>query len=100
VATGSENGKAANSDEEPHGPRECMPCRGTGQVTSNLGGTPKQVTCPWCEGAGTRVTGLDAQAHWPAGEPHTQHGAAGPETQPLGTEPAENEPAETEPSAS
>jgi hypothetical protein len=41
-----------------------MPCRGTGKVISNLGGTPSTVTCPWCEGGGTRVSGVDAQAKW------------------------------------
>jgi hypothetical protein len=42
-----------------------MPCRGTGQVISNLGGTPGKITCPWCGGGGVRVPGTDAQAHWP-----------------------------------
>ena len=46
-----------------HGPRECMACRGSGRVISNLGGTPSEVKCPWCEGAGMRVPGIDAQAH-------------------------------------
>jgi hypothetical protein len=41
-----------------------MPCRGSGQVISNLGGTPSSRTCPWCAGAGVRVPGLDAQAAW------------------------------------
>ena len=41
-----------------------MACRGTGRVISNLGGTPSTVTCPWCEGAGVRVPGIDAQAGW------------------------------------
>jgi len=73
VATASENGKAANPDQESHEPRECMPCRGTGKVTSNLGGTPKEVICPWCEGGGVRRAGIDAQAHWP----HAASGSAG-----------------------
>ena len=42
-----------------------MPCRGSGQVISNLGGTPSTVECPWCGGAGVRVPGIDAQASWP-----------------------------------
>jgi hypothetical protein len=50
-----------------------MPCRGSGQVISNLGGTPSKVTCPWCGGGGVRVPGVDAQARWAseqgAGEP-------------------------------
>jgi hypothetical protein len=41
-----------------------MPCRGSGQVISNLGGTPSKITCPWCAGAGVRVPGVDAQARW------------------------------------
>jgi hypothetical protein len=41
-----------------------MPCRGTGKVISNLGGSPSSVTCPWCDGSGTRVPGIDAQAKW------------------------------------
>jgi DnaJ-class molecular chaperone len=47
-----------------HGPRECMPCRGTGKVISGLGGEPKTVTCPWCDGSGQRQSGVDAQAKW------------------------------------
>jgi len=41
-----------------------MPCRGTGKLVSNLGGSPSTVTCPWCEGGGVRVAGVDAQAKW------------------------------------
>ncbi len=47
-----------------HGPRECMPCRGTGKVISALGGEPKTVVCPWCGGEGVRQAGVDAQAKW------------------------------------
>jgi hypothetical protein len=47
-----------------------MPCRGSGKVISNLGGEPSTVSCPWCEGSGTRVAGIDAQAKW--GEPGEQ----------------------------
>jgi len=43
-----------------------MACRGSGQVISNLGGTPSQVECPWCGGRGARVPGIDAQARWAA----------------------------------
>ncbi len=39
----------------------CSPCRGTGMLTSNQGGTPHAVTCPWCGGAGRYVPGRDAQ---------------------------------------
>ena len=53
----------ATTDEPPPDPAlPCSPCRGTGQVVSNLGGTPSQVTCPWCEGTGTQLPGHDAQA--------------------------------------
>jgi len=54
----------ADSDDAPPAtaPMECAPCRGTGQLISNLGGTPSQVTCPWCEGTGTQIPGHDAQA--------------------------------------
>jgi hypothetical protein len=47
-----------------HGPRECMPCRGSGKLISKLGGEPSTVTCPWCDGGGVRLTGIDAQAKW------------------------------------
>ena len=80
MATASENGKAANPDQESHQPRECMPCRGTGKVISNLGGTSKQVTCPWCEGGGTRLAGHDAQAHWPSAEAQPAAPSAAPQT--------------------
>jgi DnaJ-class molecular chaperone len=39
----------------------CMPCHGSGQVVSNLGGEPRKVTCPWCHGEGVRLRGADAQ---------------------------------------
>jgi hypothetical protein len=45
-------------------PQECMPCRGTGKVISNLDGRTSTVTCPWCRGGGVRLTGIDAQAIW------------------------------------
>jgi hypothetical protein len=65
---GAQTGEPAANAEDPgaasHEPRECMPCRGTGQVISNLGGTPSSVTCPWCSGTGSRQAGIDAQAHW------------------------------------
>jgi hypothetical protein len=41
-----------------------MACRGSGHVISNLGGTPSTLDCPWCDGSGTRVPGIDAQARW------------------------------------
>ena len=45
-----------------------MPCRGSGKVISNLGGSPSEVTCPWCDGGGVRVAGVDAQARWAGAE--------------------------------
>jgi DnaJ-class molecular chaperone len=44
-----------------------MACRGTGRVISNLGGEQRKVPCPWCEGKGARVPGIDAQAKWLGG---------------------------------
>jgi DnaJ-class molecular chaperone len=41
----------------------CTACRGTGKVLSSLGGTPHEVVCPWCEGSGHRIPGIDAQEH-------------------------------------
>jgi DnaJ-class molecular chaperone len=65
------NGESSESEDRPdgsHEPRECMPCRGSGQVISNLDGTASKVSCPWCGGGGVRVPDTDAQAHWPANE--------------------------------
>jgi hypothetical protein len=56
-----------------------MPCRGTGRVISNLGGTPSEVACPWCEGSGVRMQGIDAQASWPANESPAEPAAAPPD---------------------
>jgi DnaJ-class molecular chaperone len=61
--TDSEN-DGSDQAEESHGPQECMPCRGSGQVISNLGGAPNSVPCPWCKGTGTRESGIDAQQSW------------------------------------
>ncbi len=63
--------------EGTHEPRECMACRGTGRVISNLGGTPSTVECPWCSGSGLRPAEIDAQAHWgeQAGEADAGSGA-------------------------
>jgi DnaJ-class molecular chaperone len=62
-------GKQEDDDDEvaaaeAHGPRECMPCRGTGKLISNLGDTPSTVVCPWCGGGGVRRNAVDAQAKW------------------------------------
>jgi DnaJ-class molecular chaperone len=58
---------------EPASTESCMPCRGSGKVISNLGGSPSVVPCPWCNGTGMRVFGFDAQTHWASsqGEPAT-----------------------------
>jgi hypothetical protein len=66
---GEENTDSEDQAEESHGPRECMACGGSGQLISNLGGTPNKVTCPWCGGHGVRLAEVDAQASWPANEP-------------------------------
>ena len=47
----------------------CPPCRATGTVLSNLGGSPKQVECPWCGGTGRLKPGTDAQARWRESDP-------------------------------
>jgi hypothetical protein len=58
-----------------------MPCGGSGQVISNLGGSPQKVTCPWCRGSGLRVPNVDAQAAWRQegeGEPGAEPPGDGP----------------------
>jgi DnaJ-class molecular chaperone len=57
----SANGEAQQAGDA--GPVTCLACRGTGLVSSGLGGTPHQVTCPWCQGTGHRIAGIDAQEH-------------------------------------
>ena len=57
-----------NDGDARHEPRECMACRGSGKVISNLGGSPSEVACPWCGGDGVRLVEIDAQAHWPAAD--------------------------------
>jgi DnaJ-class molecular chaperone len=53
----------AQRDENTDAPaRECSACRGTGRVISNLGGSPQDVPCPWCDGTGRFIPGHDAQA--------------------------------------
>ena len=53
-----------NEVEMAHGPRECMPCRGTGKLISGLGGKQSTVLCPWCGGEGLRQSDVDAQSKW------------------------------------
>lgn len=54
--------KAPQGEDAGAQGRECAPCRGTGRVVSNLGGSLQEVTCPWCEGTGRFIPGHDAQA--------------------------------------
>jgi hypothetical protein len=54
--------EAPSSEAGAADPVPCSACRGTGEVISNLGGTPQRVPCPWCDGGGIRLTGHDAQA--------------------------------------
>ena len=51
------SGDLAAIEETP----ECGPCRGSGQLTSNAGGEPHQVVCPWCEGTKKRLAEHDSQ---------------------------------------
>jgi hypothetical protein len=74
-AAGLEEGTEAS-----HEPRECMPCRGTGQVISSLGGTPQRVGCPWCGGSGVRQSEIDAQARWRADDAEAPAAEEPPET--------------------
>jgi DnaJ-class molecular chaperone len=90
----SDSGDTQDLIEGTHEPRECMACRGTGRVISNLGGTPSTVECPWCSGSGLRPAEVDAQAHW--GEAGAEGSAAGDgapgdaETQPADGQSAEH----------
>jgi hypothetical protein len=56
-----EQDEAETTAAESVEPRVCMPCHGSGKVISNLGGEASEVTCPWCQGSGERLTGTDAQ---------------------------------------
>jgi DnaJ-class molecular chaperone len=60
----SDDSDSEDRIEASHEPRECMACRGTGRVISNLGGTANSVSCPWCDGRGVRIPEIDAQARW------------------------------------
>lgn len=52
----------ADADDLPSEPIPCPPCRGSGKVISNLGGSATTVPCPWCEGTGVFAPEHDAQA--------------------------------------
>ncbi len=82
----------ADQAEASHGSQECMPCRGTGKVISNLGGHASKVTCPWCEGDGVRHAEIDAQAHWQTVEEgEGSEGADGDEAEADGEEESESD---------
>jgi DnaJ-class molecular chaperone len=66
MSTGSEEQGAESAARGP-----CLACRGSGQVISGLGGTPHSVTCPWCQGTGHRIAGIDAQEHPSESNPGT-----------------------------
>jgi DnaJ-class molecular chaperone len=53
-----------SNEESPEAPqpRPCTVCRGTGTLISNLGGSPFEVRCAWCDGTGTFLADHDAQA--------------------------------------
>ena len=51
-----------STPEPPEDRTTCTACRGTGEVVSNLGGSPSRVPCPWCEGTGRFLPEHDAQA--------------------------------------
>lgn len=50
-----------NAKKDEYDRSECTACRGTGKVMSGKGGTPHEVTCPWCGGDGRFHQGRDAQ---------------------------------------
>ena len=76
----TEDPETEEAPEQAEGRAEpCMPCRGTGSVVSNKGGTEATVECPWCKGTGTRIPGHDAQAHWGAVEGPAPDPSDGPE---------------------
>jgi DnaJ-class molecular chaperone len=62
----------ATAAEESREPRVCMPCHGSGQVISSLGGLTTKITCPWCRGGGERLTGVDAQ-EWQQEQAASKH---------------------------
>jgi DnaJ-class molecular chaperone len=74
----NEAGDSQDDADRSQGPRECMACRGSGQVISNLGGTSTTVACPWCAGAGVRLAEVDAQARWKNEQPQSADLAEAP----------------------
>jgi len=53
---------AAGPSDGTLDPTRCRACRGSGSVISGLGGEPREVACPWCEGGGLWLADHDAQA--------------------------------------
>jgi len=71
---------AINGEPEQRDPSatSCRPCRGTGRLSSTLGGERHEVICPWCRGTGESIPGIDAQeapAEGGAQEASTEGGA-------------------------
>jgi DnaJ-class molecular chaperone len=54
-------GAVSTGNKSEYDRSECTACRGTGKVISGKGGTPHEVTCPWCGGDGKFHPGRDAQ---------------------------------------
>jgi DnaJ-class molecular chaperone len=57
-------GVVSADEETPEAaePVPCTVCRGTGTLISNLGGSPSNQDCAWCEGTGVFLPEHDAQA--------------------------------------
>ncbi len=55
---------AGDGGQAPSEAQPCMPCRGTGKVLATRDGEQVPVTCPWCEGTGQRIAGIETQAAW------------------------------------
>jgi DnaJ-class molecular chaperone len=55
-------------EQQDTGRTLCTPCRGTGKLISNLGGSAHEVSCPWCGGSGKFAPGRNAQDE-PAEQP-------------------------------
>ena len=62
---GTPRASAKAPETDDHDPGACTACRATGKLTSNKGGTPHEVRCPWCEGSGRFIAEHDAQAVGP-----------------------------------
>ncbi|HEY6758867.1 MAG TPA: hypothetical protein VI318_05230 [Baekduia sp.] len=74
-------------DDEPV---PCTVCRGTGTLISNLGGSPSNVECAWCEGTGVFLPEHDAQAAKRAEREEAAASAPPPEPEPAPAPAAES----------